>query len=325
MAGKYLDMYTAAIEPPPGWTHFAYTDNGYYDYGETLDGLRVHHDDDPEDYEPDVKLNRALQFLRQTPPSRPVFAWITPFAVHATLDPVSGRYSPYPDIAPRFATDPACDGLGRWVTPAHADSNADRPLYQRAWDKMREGYDLVQACRALLSVDQGLVVADELRRQGRLDHTLLLFTSDNGMGWGAHGYPTKDVTFSTPMPLLLWWSDVRGPHPALDRTLLSTVDLAPTLCAVAGCVMGPTRTAGPSLTARASCPSSAAPGGWSGTRSTPRTGRPGCPGGPSARPPIRRSACGTTRSTRPASGSCTTRRGVPAGPGIAASRATHAS
>jgi N-acetylglucosamine-6-sulfatase len=240
LAGKYLNMYTSSIATPPGWTHWAYTDNGYYGYTEITEGKRVHHDLDPEDYQPDVAFNRAVQFLRQAPPGQPVFAWITPFSVHGAIDPVSGDYSPYPQLAPRAVRDPRCDDLPRWHTPAHEDDNSDRPFYERAWHTMRQGYDQQRACRALIPVDEGLArVVDELRAQGRLDHTMIVFTADNGMGWGAHGYVAKDVTFATQIPLFVWWPDGRGTTRQTDATMLSNVDLAPTLCAVAGCTMGP--------------------------------------------------------------------------------------
>ncbi|MFN8622190.1 MAG: sulfatase-like hydrolase/transferase [Chloroflexota bacterium] len=240
LAGKYLNRWTVHVRIPPGWSDYAFTDSAYYDYVEHTQKGKVFHDEDPEDYQPDVTFNRAMHFLRAAPPGRPIFAWLTPFSVHGGRDPRTGFYHQYPVVAPRARHDPRCDGLTPWVTPATFDDNADRPAFEQGWAPMPDGYDMEAACRALIPVDEGLRrVVRELHAQGRFRNTLFVLTSDNGMGWGAHGWIGKTVTFATPMPLFVTWIARRGNAPATDPTYLSNVDLAPTLCAVAGCEMGP--------------------------------------------------------------------------------------
>lgn len=245
LAGKYLNGGdTSKVGRVPGWDRYAYTSNSYYHYDEYLTGGESeHHDDDPEDYQPDVAFDRALGFLRDAPPGSPLFGWITPYAVHLGSDPFDpAQPDQSPVVARRYQDDPRCEGLSPWRTPAHADRMGDRPRFQRSWDRFREGYDRVRVCRALLAVDEGLGrVRDELVAQGRLADTLLVLTADNGMGWGAHGYYAKNVNFATGMPLMVHWPDGRGKAPATDGSFVSNVDLAPTLCAVGGCVMGPYR------------------------------------------------------------------------------------
>ena len=68
---------------------------------------------------------------------------------------------------------------------------------------------------------------------------MVILTSDNGMGWGAHGWFPKFVPWATPMPLLIRWPQLLGTSPATVATTLSNIDLAPTLCEIAGCTMGP--------------------------------------------------------------------------------------
>lgn len=244
LAGKYLNGHHRSIDPtPPGWSRSAWTSNAYYNYREHVNGRTVYHDDDPEDYQPDVAFNRALQFLRQAPAHRPLFAWVTPYVTHSGKDPFRAdggrRYAP---IAPRFRTDKRCSGLAPWITPAHRDSNRDRPRHQRHWGSFRRGYNLVRTCRALLAVDAGVArIVRELKAQGRFRNTLFVLTADNGMGWGAHGRYGKQVSFSTQVPLYVHWAAGRGTQPSDDGTYLSNVDLADTLCEVGGCALGPYR------------------------------------------------------------------------------------
>lgn len=242
MAGKYLNHNLSSVDPqPPGWSRVAMSGNAFYDYTEHVNGTPVDHGAEASDYQPDVAFNRALQFLREAPAHRPVFAWITPYVTHGGKDPRIRRWPrTYAPVARRFATDIRCAGLGRWRTPAHAGDNADRPYHQRTWNRMRAGYNLVRACRALLVVDAGIArVVAELEAQGRLDDTLLILTADNGMGWGAHGWIAKNVSFATQMPFFARWPAGRGTEPAVDETFLSNLDVADTLCAIGGCTMGP--------------------------------------------------------------------------------------
>lgn len=240
LAGKYLNG-PGTVRRPRGWSRAAITKNAYYRYTEYVDGRVVYHGQDAADYQPDVAFNRAMQFLRDAPPDQPIFAWITPFTVHAGWDPYTPTGTRWSPVVPlRFQGDRRCAGLGNWWTPAHADDNADRPRYQRGWNEARGGYPLERACESLLAVDHGLArVTRELKAQGRLDDTLLILTADNGMGWGAHGKRGKTVSFATQIPLYVRWPAGRGTSPATDPSFLSNVDLAPTLCAVGGCAMGP--------------------------------------------------------------------------------------
>jgi choline-sulfatase len=89
-------------------------------------------------------------------------------------------------------------------------------------------------------VDEGVArIEAELRAQGRLKDTLFVLTSDNGMGYGAHAWWSKEETFTTQVPLFIRWDRGRGRLPAVNGTYVSSVDLAATLCDVGGCEMGP--------------------------------------------------------------------------------------
>jgi arylsulfatase A-like enzyme len=92
----------------------------------------------------------------------------------------------------------------------------------------------------MLDVDQEFTrIRRELTKEGRFNNTLFLLTTDNGMTYGAHRVGTKYVPYSTQMPLFAYWADGRGVSPAEADAYLSNVDIAPTLCQLGGCRMGP--------------------------------------------------------------------------------------
>jgi len=74
-------------------------------------------------------------------------------------------------------------------------------------------------------------VIDVLGEQGKLDNTIILFTSDNGMP-----FPRAKATlydYGTRMPLIVWWGDhIDGGRIVSD--MISHTDIAPTLLEVAG-------------------------------------------------------------------------------------------
>lgn len=241
LAGKYLNGNTAATRPP-GWSRKAYTNNAWYDYAEFVNGVTVAHDGGFDDYQPDVTFNRALQFLREAPARTPIFAFLNPFTVHEGVDPHDpAKPRILPVVAQRFKGDRRCDDITPWRTPAHADDLSDRaPIQQGRVSRFPLGYPLEVVCESLLATDEGLGrVVRELKAQGRYRNTLFVMIADNGMGYGAHGWDRKSVSFATQIPLFVAWPAGRGTQPASSNEYVSNIDLAPTLCEVAGCQMGP--------------------------------------------------------------------------------------
>ena len=85
-------------------------------------------------------------------------------------------------------------------------------------------------------------VVDALAADGRLDNTLLVFTADNGVAWGAHRLPRqKQQPYTTPVPLYFSFPARWGEEPRRIDSLVSNIDLAPTFCELAGntCHLGP--------------------------------------------------------------------------------------
>lgn len=172
-------------------------------------------------------LERAL--ARPTP----FFLEWNPTAPH-TYDSPLGDMMPEPKY--RSLPVPGC-------TIPHEADRSDKPAFVRAWPA-RNGFGTGTVCpasqRALRSVDDvfGRLV-DRLAAAGRLENTLLVFTSDNGLMNGEHGMLRKFVAYepSVRVPLLVSWP---GRLPVgSSRALVSNIDLLPTILEAAGVVPDP--------------------------------------------------------------------------------------
>jgi hypothetical protein len=119
---------------------------------------------------------------------------------------------------------------------------SDKPRHVRR-ERLRlpGGFPLGAVCRSLLAVDD--LVGDlraELRSQGRLANTIFVLTADNGMTFGEHRLlGDKRTPYSTHVPFLVSWPARLGTKPRTISERLQNIDLAPTVCAIAGCRMGP--------------------------------------------------------------------------------------
>jgi len=118
----------------------------------------------------------------------------------------------------------------------------DKPAYVRSRRiKQPGGYELGRICRGLLSVDQ-LVgrVARKLKQLDRLDNTMLILTSDNGMTYGSQRIlHDKKSPYASQVPFHVRWPRVLGRDPTDVTERIQNIDLAPTLCDIAGCELGP--------------------------------------------------------------------------------------
>jgi arylsulfatase A-like enzyme len=92
--------------------------------------------------------------------------------------------------------------------------------------------------RTLQSVDVkvGRIVA-ALSDTGRLDNTIIVFMSDNGVMWGSHRFSadSKQNAYrkASRVPLIIRY-DRLGATPRVESRLVGNVDLAPTLADLAG-------------------------------------------------------------------------------------------
>jgi arylsulfatase A-like enzyme len=174
---------------------------------------------------------RTAMRIRQTPNNKPIFAVLTPYNLHAPNKPL-----------PEFVGDTRCNNLPPWKPPNYNEADvSDKPEYIRNQPLLKStaGWGMRGYCREMLGIDWMVSrVIRELRDEGRLSNTLLVFMSDHGMGWGSHRIgQRKLLPYTTPIPLYMWWPQGFGDQPRNINEVVSNIDLAPTFCELAGCVL----------------------------------------------------------------------------------------
>jgi len=186
----------------------------------------------------------ALKFLKQRPKDKPFALTLCFFATHAE-DPHPDQFLPQPESmelykdtaipVPPNVTDESWERLPDFFD----EKNEGRVRYHWRFDTpgkyqrmMRNYYRMAtevdSACGAVL---------EELKKQGVLDNTLVIFTTDNGYYHGEHGladkwYPHEE---SIRVPLVIY--DPRMPekkHGTTNDEFTLSVDLAPTILNAAG-------------------------------------------------------------------------------------------
>jgi arylsulfatase A-like enzyme len=225
--GKYLNGYTGT-SIPPGWDRwFAFEQHstGYFQrYSANDDGTIERFGSGPADYSTDVLAAQAVSFIDDT--RGPLFAYVAPYAPHAPADP-----------APRDRNAPV--RLPAFDPPSFNEGDmTDKPAWMHPLPKIhRTDVDAFRTrqYRSLLDVDRMVgSIVDALQRSGRLDDTLIAFTSDQGLGWGEHRwFERKEVPYeeSIRIPFVIRFDRLAVPH--ADRHLVLNIDLAPTIAALA--------------------------------------------------------------------------------------------
>ncbi|MGZ8630943.1 MAG: sulfatase family protein, partial [Actinomycetota bacterium] len=229
LVGKYFNGAWPYTFVPPGWDHWA-TFRGshslYFDYDMSIDGRLRSFGSDPSDYSTSVLGGLADRFIRGTDPADPLFLMLTPFAPHSPSTPAPGD---------RGAVVP-----GWQPGPNLPERNvSDKPAYIRALDprssdrKARERW--ARQVMTLRAVDEMVLrVAQALRDTGRLDDTLIVFTSDNGFALGEHRWTYKLTPYeeSIRVPMVMRYDPITGGE--TSPALALNVDLAPTIADLAG-------------------------------------------------------------------------------------------
>jgi arylsulfatase A-like enzyme len=79
------------------------------------------------------------------------------------------------------------------------------------------------------------LLLDELRATGRLDRTLIVYTSDNGLAWGEHRWTKKEVPYeeSIRVPFAVRYDPLVTTAVVEDAIALN-IDIAPTIARLAG-------------------------------------------------------------------------------------------
>jgi N-acetylglucosamine-6-sulfatase len=253
LVGKFLNHYGSA-DPhavPPGWNEWYGTlDNarlspdGYYAaYGYTLNenGRIVHYGSrpnvvDPRVFQTDVFSRMAADFIRRRAPTgQPFFLYVAPRDPH--VEPVSCKCETNnPRGPPRYSgrfqsiTAPRTPDFNEADVSDKPPDVRKRPLLTPHQINEVDALYRAQA-RSLLGVDDLVAnVVRTLKREGVLDNTVILFTSDNGFLHGEHRILQGKVLPYEPsirVPLLIRAPGLpQGVH---RQQMVMNADLAPTI------------------------------------------------------------------------------------------------
>ncbi len=186
----------------------------------------------------------ALAFLRERPADRPFCLTVAFFAAHA-VDHDPDQFLPQPASMALYedAEIPvppnATDASWRRLPPFFTEENEGRRRWHWRFDEPAKYQRMMKNyLRLVTEVDAacGRILA-ELERQGALERTLVVFTTDNGYYHGEHGLADKWYAHEESIRVPLIVRDPRLPAERRGRThdaLTLSVDLAPTILAAAG-------------------------------------------------------------------------------------------
>jgi len=202
---------------PPGPRRFGFEFWAAWNCSHRYLDARVYRDD-PEPvhlagYEPAAQTDLALEFLDSGEDR--------PFALALSWGP---PHNPYDKVPERFKAMVEADGIGlRPNVPADSADRARR--------------DLAGYYAHVMALDEQLGrLLDALEARGLAENTVVVFTSDHGDMLGSQGMQRKQQPWeeSVGIPLVARWPG-HVPAGARSETLVSTVDLAPTLLSLLGC------------------------------------------------------------------------------------------
>jgi arylsulfatase A-like enzyme len=227
--GKYMNQYDRWSPRERGWDIWDPLVSGTHNY---RDFTFFNGDSFRNDYVTNRLTKRAVGSIRKLSGRRPFLLFLNHLAPHQHQGG-GGLFGP-PRPARRYAD------MGVWSTPGSFDSPAfnEKDMSDKSpdiRDRRRQSRDKMlrmhrARVRTLASVDDSVSkVVATLARQGELDDTYIVFTSDNGYALGEHRLHKKNWLFDEVLdvPML-----VRGPgieRGSTSRRIATLVDLSETL------------------------------------------------------------------------------------------------
>ncbi len=236
LVGKYFNSFAKWSPPdhtPPGWDRFLafrtpVKSGGYYHYalndGTTRGGTAG-------DYSTDVLARAADRFIRRTPSAQPLFLYFAPYAPHAPYRPAPRHRGAWAGRLPDLMSPPAAEdvrGKPDWV-------REQRPPSRRAVTVAR-----TRQQESLMAVDDAVErFVDALDDTGRLENTLIVYLSDNGLLLGEHGMVGKGAPYAPApsVPMLMRW-DGRVGEGVVDQRLALNLDVTATIAAATSVPFG---------------------------------------------------------------------------------------
>lgn len=159
----------------------------------------------------DGKEEKWIPLLQARPKDKPFFFFLNPVDAHLpfTPDPLAKPHEPQDAVIPPYFVD---------------DLDTRRDLAQY--------YDEIQRMDRFI----GLLV-DELKAQHVFENTFLLFMGDNGRPFSR--CKTRLLESGIKTPFVISWPNGISSKPQVTRSLVSAIDIAPTILELAGITIPP--------------------------------------------------------------------------------------
>ena len=192
-----------------------------------------------ERYSTDQYTDWAVDLIngKDRDPDKPWYLWLCYGAVHSPFQPAKRHLEHYPGIdfetpADIFGPRPGKPDWAQKVNHWERGPNGT-PLFRG-----RSITDWVrQYHQGVLGLDEGIDrVIQALEESGQRENTLIVFTSDQGLAWGQHGFRgTKIAAYDSNIRSPLVFSmPGRIPEGKVVKTAVAGVDIVPTIFSFAG-------------------------------------------------------------------------------------------
>ena len=216
---------------PPGplrlgfedWHAWSMTNNHYHSWTyDPITGERIY----PEGWNATRMTDQAVAFIESRPADRPWFLMVSWNPPHHPYNPPDAEQNLYAPEKLELRPNVRLSLKGLKVTGTDHALTSDEALRTQ----MR-GY-----LGGITGIDAEFQrLLDTLEKTGQAQDTIVVFTSDHGEMIGSHGRTGKSVPFeeSCRVPFMVRYpgATVRG---ASTKRLMSTIDIYPTLCGLAG-------------------------------------------------------------------------------------------
>ena len=224
LVGKYLNSWTDSPRPEfDYWVSFwGGTPKRYYDPRLMINGDRGKQ----QGYITYLFRDRVIEFLDlASHQSKPFLLFFTPNAPHDPFTPANEDLGLYQDLPP-------------YRPPNFNEQDvSDKPLaiqerpYLTADDIAYTDSIRLAQIQTLASLDRSIgSIIQKLKDIGKLDNTVIIFISDNGLHWGEHRMNNKSSAYeeSIKVPFAMRYPPL-VPKAYTDDRLVANIDIAPTI------------------------------------------------------------------------------------------------
>ncbi len=217
-----------------------------FDFGKSYSGTHwIKEPDGTKIHVTKKNENDALEFLDKRPRDKPFCLTVAFFATHAEDSnplqflPQPESMSLYEDVTIPVADNATDESFHRLPDFIANEKNEGRNRWHWRFDSPEKHQTMMKNYyRLATEVDSTCGrVLKELKQQGVLENTLVIFTTDNGYYHAEHGLADKWYPHQESIRVPLVISDPRLPeskHGMTDDNFTLNVDLAPTILAAVG-------------------------------------------------------------------------------------------